>query len=59
MVAAGAVGVCMHLGAHLERRGAWGAGRLRAYLMQQWIFLARPYFGDAGEKKKTPLRGAL
>lgn len=37
VVAAGAVGVCMHLGARLGRRGAWGAGRFGAYLMQLWI----------------------
>lgn len=59
VVAAGDVGVCMVLGARLGRRAAWGAHRLRAYLMQQWIALARPYFGAARGKGPPPARHLL
>lgn len=60
MVADGAVGVCMNLGARRGRRGDWGAHRLKDYLMQHQIALARPYFGDVGGKGpfcEAPLEG--
>lgn len=56
VVAAGAVGVCMHLGARLGRRGAWGALRLRAYLMQHWVALVRAPISGMWEKKDSSWR---
>lgn len=60
VAADGVVGVCMNLGARLGRRGARGARRLKDYLMQHQIALARPYFGDVGGKGpfcEAPLEG--